>query len=90
MHTIQTAMVFSVVFLVICAILSINPIMYQRTHELAALSVTCQDENNEKTSIFKVVRKHNDFYDWHIENGCPEKAFRLGKGASDSLRILLG
>ena len=90
MHTIQTAIVFSLSFLVVCGMISLDPIMYERTHKMAELSVDCQDENNSKKSIFRVLKKENDLYEWRIENGCPEKAYRLGKGASDSLRIVLG
>ena len=89
MHTIQTSLVFSVVLIVLCALFSANPGMYARTQDLAQLSVTCQDENNNKKSIFEVRTKRGSGNRWDIEIGCPEKAYRLGKGLRDSLDLLI-
>ena len=90
MHTIQTALVFSVVFSLLCAVISLSPSMYFRTHELAEASVKCQEENNAKDAIFKVLRRGSAEVKWEIEVSCPEKAYRLGKGVRDSLNILFG
>ncbi len=90
MHTTQTAIVFSLVFLVICGILSMNPLMYGRTYEIARLSVSCQNDSNEKNSIFEVKIKDSTNNHWTIEVSCPEKAYRLGKSIRDSVKILMG
>lgn len=90
MHTTQAAIVFSLVLTVICAVLSLSPSMYFRTQELAEVSVICQEENNTKDAIFKVLYKGTAEVKWEIEVSCPEKAYRLGKGVRDSLNILFG
>ena len=90
MHTTQTAIVFSIVFAVLCGIISLNPIMYARTHEIAKLSVHCQYDSNQKDSIFKVEAKNSKNIRWEVEMSCPEKAYRLGKSIRDSVRILMG
>lgn len=89
MHTIQTSIVFSLVFAVLCGIISMNPIMYSRTHEIARLSVSCQYDGNKKDSIFTVKTKHGRNNTWEVELSCPEKAYRLGKSIRDSVRILM-
>ena len=90
MHTIQTAIVFSVVFTVLCLTLSMCPTVYLRTQEIASLSVNCQDEDNKKNTVFKVQRKTSGNNSWDVEMSCPEKAYRFGRGVRDSLRIVLG
>ena len=90
MHTIQASLVFSVVLMVLCGLVSANPGMYSRTQDLAQLSVICQNENNDKKSIFEVRTKRSSGNRWDIEIGCPEKAYRLGKGLRDSLDLLIG
>ena len=82
MHTTQTAIVFSIVFAVLCGIISLNPIMYARTHEIARLSVNCQYDSNQKDSIFKVEAKNSKNIRWEVEMSCPEKAYRLGNFGS--------
>ena len=89
MHTLQTTFVFSAVLLVLCCLISSNPVFYARTQELARLSVSCQNENNRKDSIFEIREKSGDENHWDVEISCPEKAYRLGKGIRDSLDILI-
>ncbi|MBP5493124.1 MAG: hypothetical protein J6Y08_09785 [Clostridiales bacterium] len=90
MHTVECAAVFSLVFAVLCSIVSMNPVMYLKTHDLAELSVHCQDSCNKKTRIFEVFEKQNQTDVWKVENSCPEKAYRLSKGVRDSFGIMLG
>lgn len=90
MHTIQTTIVFSLVFAVLCGIFAMNPIMYARTHEIARLSVSCQHDSNQKDSIFTVKTINGRNNRWDVEMSCPEKAYRLGKSIRDSVRILMG
>lgn len=90
MHTVQASIVFSVVFAVICGIISMNPIMYARTHEIASLSVSCQKDSNRKDEMFEVSRKTSNNNTWDVEMSCPEKAYRFSKGIRDSVRILVG
>jgi hypothetical protein len=90
MHTTQTAVVFSIVFTVLCMALCLCPTVYLRTQEIASLSVTCQEDSNEKSSVFAVIMESSENNDWSVEMSCPEKAYRFGKGVRDSLRILLG
>ena len=90
MHTTQTAIVFSIVFAVLCGILSLCPAVYSRTHELSVLSVSCQEEENNKTSIYKVSSIQSDNNVWSIASGCPEKAYRFSRGVRDSVNILIG
>jgi len=87
MHTIQTALCFSLVFTVLCGLLSMTPGMYERTRELAGLSVACQEEENTKDAIFEIKVKESGKTSWKIQISCPEKAYRLGKGVRDSLKI---
>ncbi len=89
MHTLQTTFVFSVVLVVLCWLISSNPVFYARTSELARLSVACQNENNRKKSIFEIREESGEENNWDIEISCPEKAYRLGKGIRDSLDILI-
>lgn len=90
MHTVQASIVFSIVFAVICGIISMNPIMYARTSEIAELSVSCQQENNQKDEMFEVTTKTSSNNTWDVEMSCPEKAYRFSKGIRDSVSILMG
>ena len=90
MNTIQHLIVFTTVLLLLCGFVLLNPVMYDRTQKLAKISIDSQQTNNEKTKIFEVVRKENSHYDFNIENGCPEKAYRFGKGIRDSIKIIIG
>ncbi|MBR2750219.1 MAG: hypothetical protein IKD90_03705 [Clostridiales bacterium] len=90
MNTVQTAIVFVVVFLVLCMFIVMSPLMYKRTFYLAEISVSSQDKNNEKKRIFEVVPKTNKDNYWNIENSCPEKAYRFAKGLHDSVNIIIG
>lgn len=89
MHTIQTSLVFSIVLMILCGIFALNPGYYARTHDMAQLSVLCQDTSNDKQAIFEVISKRGSGNVWEIEVGCPEKAYRLGKGLRDSLDIMI-
>ena len=89
MHTIQTTIVFSVLLIILCGFLAINPSMYARTDELARLSVSCQKENNEKKAIFEIRTKRGKKHERNVEISCPEKAYRLGKGVRDSLDLII-
>lgn len=90
MNTVQHMIVFTTVFFLLCAFVLLNPIMYRRTRDLAGISIESQESNNKKTKIFEMVSKKNELYDIQIENGCPEKAYRFGKGIQDSLKIIIG
>ncbi len=90
MNTVQNMIVFATVFLLLCGCVLLNPVMYGRTHKLAMISIDSQHTNNDKTKIFEVVRKENSLYSITVENGCPEKAYRFGKGIRDSLKIVIG
>ena len=89
MHTTQAAIVFSIVFAVLCGIISMNPIMYARTQEIARLSVSCQKDGNRKDDMFEVKTKNGPNQSWEVEISCPEKAYRFGKSIRDSIRILM-
>ncbi len=90
MHTTQTAIVFSLVFAVLCSVLTLCPAMYVRTEELSVLSVECQDEDNNKKTIYSVSTMQSDNNDWPVAKSCPEKAYRFSRGIRDSVRILMG
>lgn len=90
MHTTQTAIVFSLVFAVLCAVLSLCPTIYSRTEEISVLSVSCQDEDNDKKVIYSVSTRQSDNNDWQVAESCPEKAYRFSRGVRDSVRILMG
>ena len=90
MNTVQTAIVFVTVFLVLCMFVVMSPLMYKRTYYLAEISVSSQGENNEKKKLFEVIAKSNRDNYWNIENSCPEKAYRLAKGIRDSVNIIIG
>ena len=89
MHTTQTAIVFTIVFSILCVTLSMCPVVYSRTHEIASLSVECQEEDNREGAIYHVRSKRSENNQWDVLMSCPEKAYRFGKGVRDSLRILL-
>ena len=90
MHTTSTAIVFSLVFAVLCTVLSLCPAVYFRTREIAALSVVCQDEDNRKSAIYSVRSRYSENNDWKVAESCPEKAYRFSRGVRDSVKILIG
>ncbi|MBO4928669.1 MAG: hypothetical protein J5379_10545 [Clostridiales bacterium] len=90
MHTLEASIVYSILLITLCGFVAMHPLAYSRTEEIARLSVSCQDEDNKKDSIFEVRTKSSVNNRWNVEIGCPEKAYRLGKGMKDSLAILLG
>ncbi len=90
MNTLQAALAFTAVFITICAVILLNPVMYARTDTMARLSVESQDDNNEKKDIFEIRTRKKDPQKWEIAVSCPEKAYRLGKGIRDSISIMIG
>ena len=90
MHTTSTAIVFSLVFAVLCTVLSLCPVVYLRSQEISALSVVCQAEDNCTSSIYSVHFQNSENNDWNVAESCPEKAYRFSRGVRDSVKILIG
>ena len=90
MNTLQAALAFTAVFITICAVILLNPVMYSRTDTMARLSVEAQDDNNVKKSVFEIRTQKKESQEWEIAVSCPEKVYRLGKGVRDSISIMIG
>ncbi|HOO61178.1 MAG TPA: hypothetical protein PKV44_01965 [Bacillota bacterium] len=87
-HTIQSALVFPLVFGFLVLILSIGPILYSHTAELAMTSSLAIEETNEKETIFSTDCVSYQESELEVESGCPEKLYRLIAAISDNINIV--